>query len=155
MKVISEQQAVTLFPALKAPWAREDLCLAQSKLSADSGLKNSFVHALSSKLELQSEACLSVTERGVWPSSEDSYLFDKLIEFTTGQSTDLYYPSLLFAKAEKDLAMGFMRLCLFNFWGFSFTFDDQEFVLTYSHDDFFSVYAPKRETAELWMRYLA
>lgn len=90
------------------------------------------------------DSCLLVlTEIGIWPSSEDPYLFQKL-RLSYGETSDVHdAPGQLFSAHEcQDLRVFLTLALLFGWGGFVLPHrtDSSSFALVFSHDGWLTAY---------------
>lgn len=124
---------------------------------SDSGRKNALSYAITQNLDFENEVCLCVTERGIWPSSENAFLFDRFMELSFGKpegSMDFTYYCLVFRPGDEQMFCSVFSLCLTNIWGFSITDHTGEFIIQLNHDEVFTMRAIELSVLSQWVEYL-
>jgi hypothetical protein len=119
---------------------------------------------ISNHLMSDRETLLWITEWGIWPSSEDWVLYDRMRQFNGGSRRLYEAPGHLFAQAEYTDFELFLRVALESGWGGWFL-PQADVSFFFSHDEYFVFYARNQQkllpvidffktipTAKIWER---
>lgn len=102
-----------------------------------------FARHLERWLHPYSQVFLFITEFGIWPSDEDSFLNSALRTYC-GETDPLYLkPGHVFGKADKDALISFMQISLRSGWGgWLIAVNEQgapTFAMQFSHDGWIKI----------------
>lgn len=94
---------------------------------------------------------VEVYERGIWPSAENTYLYERFLRCACPEAGDEFYPLFEFGADERELARAFLCLALYFIWGVRIRFSDGTLVQV-DHDQFATVFAATQEWLDTWVQ---
>jgi hypothetical protein len=102
-------------------------------------------HRVASVLTYRMPTLLSITEWGIWPSSENWHLYYKLRQ-TYGDNRLLHdAPGNLFLEHEAEDLASFLQLSMLNGWG-GYVLTEANYVNAFfSHDEYINFFAQNSE----------
>ena len=118
-----------------------------SAIPADSGRKTAISRVLVSFFDTDDEALLWINEFGIWPSSEDGYLFQGFRRFL-GESSPLHEkPGHVFSKSDIDAVRSLVAMLLYFVWGGILFSPAKGLAIKISHDEFITVFVRNKKDA--------
>jgi hypothetical protein len=110
------------------------------KIPVDSGHKTALSRLLVSFCDSDQEAALWITEYGIWPSSEDTYLFQGFRHFL-GEDRPLHEaPGHAFSKDDLHAVRSLVGMILYFVWGAILFSPANALAIKISHDEFITIY---------------
>lgn len=110
-----------------------------SAFPTDSGRKTALSRLLVSFFDTDEEALLWINEFGIWPSSEDRYLFEGFRSFL-GESSPVHEkPGHIFSKDDLDAVRSLVAMVLYFVWGGIMYSPAKGLTIRISHDEFITV----------------
>jgi len=110
-------------------------------IPVDSGRKTALSRVLLSFFDTDEEALLWIDEFGIWPSSEDRYLFEGFRRFLGERSPLHEKPGHIFSKDDLDAMRSIVAMTLYFVWGGIMCSPAKDLIIRMSHDEFISVLA--------------
>lgn len=144
-KLYSLEQVLTDFPLLHD----ESLSLLNKryfKVRGDVTMKKNIADLVYDIVPDAEPSCLLITERGIWPSSENVFLVDRLVECWLADATGLSACGLMFEAGELEWARSFLFLSLANIWGFRFSSVSGKVVLEVDHHEEMTILSADENT---------
>ncbi len=119
----------------------EPMRKATYPIPTDSGKKTVIARELARQLGRFDEVMLWIDEFGIWPSSENWYLFD-MFRRSLGERKHLHErPGHIFTAGDFDAVFGLLSMVLYFNWGAVLAPSSGTLVVRISHDEFIDVYA--------------
>ena len=110
-----------------------------SAIPPDSGHKTALSRAIVSFFDTDDEAFLWINEFGIWPSSEDRYLFDGFRR-SLGEHSPLHEkPGYIFSSNDLSAVGSLVAMVLYFIWGAILYSPTKALAIKISHDEFISV----------------
>ena len=110
-------------------------------LIPDSGEKISLARNVVNGLQLKTEACFVIDEHGVWPSSENPYLFYQYRKALNEKRTILEAPYHIFDNSDMKDIECLLDFALLFFWDSYIVEPNLKYVIKTSHDEYLAIYA--------------
>ena len=110
-------------------------------ISVDSGRKTALSRVLVSFFDTDEEALLWINEFGIWPSSEDRYLFEGFRRFLGERSPVHEKPGHIFSKDDLDAVRSLVAMILYFVWGGIMYSPAKGLTIKMSHDEFITMFA--------------
>lgn len=112
-----------------------------SAVPPDSGRKTALGRAVASVFTDDDEAMLWINEYGIWPSSEDRFLYEGFRRSLHEESPLHVKPGHLFSRDELAAVASLVALVLYFVWGAILYSPARALVIKISHDECISVFA--------------
>ncbi len=123
--------------------ASESNLIVQCSLPDDAGRKTALSRIIAAVFEADDEAMLWIDEFGIWPSSEDWYLFASFRKFL-GEESELHEkPGHLFSLHDLKNISSIVAMVLYFSWGAILYSPFRDTVIRISHDDWISIQCKK------------
>ena len=104
-----------------------------------------FAHWTATTLTRQEGALLWITEWGIWPSSENWHLYDRL-RHTYGDLCQLHEaPGHLFMDYEAEDLASFLQIAMLNGWGGYLLTTRNDVNAFFSHDEYIDFFAARED----------
>jgi hypothetical protein len=124
----------------------------------DSGRKTALSRTIASLFKDDDEALLWINEVGIWPSSEDRFLFDGFRRSLGEESPLPAKPGHLFSRDDLAPVASLVALVLYFVWGAILYSPARALVIKISHDELISVFVrvgmPASDVTEVLTRIL-
>ncbi|MFZ1503581.1 MAG: hypothetical protein WAS50_10530 [Nitrospira sp.] len=120
------------------------LAVINSAIPSDSGKKTALSRAIASLFDTNEEALLWINEFGIWPSSEDAYLFHGFRRFLGEYSPLHEKPGHLFSKDDLEAIASLIAMMLYFVWGGVLYSRAKGLAIVISHDEFVTVHVRNR-----------
>lgn len=131
------------------PCFPEFVQVMDSAIPADSGHKTALSRVLVSFFDTDKEALLWINEFGIWPSSEDRYLFNGFRR-SLGEGSPLHEkPGHIFSKDDLDAVRSLVGMILYFVWGGILFSPAKGLAITISHDEFITVFMRNQTEASM------
>ena len=114
-------------------------------IPVDSGEKTALSKTITSFFDFEDEALLWINEFGVWPSSEDRYLFEGFRQ-SLGEYSPLYEkPGHIFSNKDLEAVKALIAMVLYFCWGAVIVSISRSFIFKISHDEIIYLYVKNKE----------
>ena len=141
MQFFSKNEAINFLKDFKATYTYDNVITKTFKVNLEDALRRSAVSArfFTSLLGENQDTFLFVTDYGVWPSLENSYLFECL-RAKSGESRSLREVSgHKFNQSEKEALISYIQILVISGWGGIFLGVENGNKITFSHDSWSTV----------------
>ena len=141
MQFFSKNEAINFLKDFKATYTYDNVITKTFKVNLEDALRRSAVSAgyFTSLLGENQDTFLFITDYGVWPSLENSYLFECL-RAKSGESRSLGEVSgHKFNQSEKEALISYIQILVISGWGGIFLGVENGNKITFSHDSWSTV----------------
>lgn len=132
----------------------ESVSSAVYLLPKDSGRKTALAHLLIHQIFSDKALIFVLLEHGIWPSSENEFLFFKYRGSVSEEKDIDEYPFHYAEPQEAIYIEGLFALCLYFIWGAALLDDRGDVVIEISHDEWIRISSPKQENLKMAVKFL-
>jgi hypothetical protein len=122
------------------------------KTPLDSGQKCALAKCILRWLPADGECILLITAWGIWPSSENRELFERVRASLGETRTIVELPGQVLPLENKGVLECLLDVCFYNFWDIVFADARHRWLIRFSHDEYITIdadpaFAPLAEQA--------